>query len=1009
VRDIPHPGLRADNISSGASRYFLRAIILGVLLVTAAGGCNCNGGSDTDIDPSDAKPSDLYGWWTHTDAQSGTVTVFGFIPQADAARVLPIKPEEITGDISAVYQGDLRFQTDPVQLATFDVKDGELLQTVIRATSAPPGTQFRTRIVSLKGQLQLELQSTNSTTGSRSFSFSARCPAEQPNGTFNMPGQVCNNYFSAATSLAVDGQGNVHAASAVLGRVEPGACPAGKAAVPTYSHFADACGPSLNPLPNFRASDMVTDESTVHFAYMSQSAELAKDFLLFYRSRPLDQRGDWIEEQVAPQGYPIHEMRLLLRNGQPHLLVSRTSGVIELFRRDGGTWTLVPTPLTSGPPLEGRMADATLDREGKLVLLLESSHQVAYERAAGFELIPLPKEGMAAGFGGGIAADSEGRVHVVYNWDEIGDNPSGIGGRVVNGRGIYGLYDGTAWTSHELGPMAYPRIVTRADGPWSVVHAIAKAAQPTLVLTEVSRDGSLRSELLSLEPNFGGGASPEPFYHPTAAVGPDGTIAAAWDGNRVYIRPPEAQIVRERTTLTVQIEGRGHGRVRSADGTIDCTATCTVEVPVGLRYQLFFEPDGQSARDQVTCAPSYFNLYGYCWVDVFPGQAPTVTAKFRESPVASLLPVSIADSRATVKRLAARGGRVAIVVPILDGKLHMGESEVDVGTAQQVLGVREADGRVWAVELPMEPEAIGFKSDGSISALFLANRGLSFPSGTVGSFETPVLLLAHYANGSFQRVARIVDLPQGTTLAVGAAAVGDDGAVGAVLSNFSSFSSLGIPEYTLFAYGSAAGTVSLVGRNETQTITQFGTVSLAAGRAAVTLNNQFLLFFDGGTHVSTRTVADVAVTSIGGVTQTADRVLSLWATLHNTIDLGGGPMPRQANGLFYAEYGLDGRYLSAKELAHAQTASYLVPAPSGTIFAGQSTRGGLTYGRVMDTGYLFTYAGELTGNKATPFLAAFDTEANRFWIAVKHQGTVDYDVATLTEPYRQVLLELRLP
>jgi hypothetical protein len=976
----PHPDLR------------LRALILCLLLVTAAGGCNCNGGNGT-LDPSEVTPSDLYGWWTHTDAQSGTVTVFGFVPRAEATRVLPLAPEEVTGDVSAVYQGAKGFLTEPVQLATFEVKDGELLQTVIRDANAPPGTQYRTRIVSLQAQGTLELQSTQSSAGSRSYSFSPRCPEARANGAFDVPGQVCNSYFSGATSLAVDARGHVHAASAIIGAAGA-SCAPGRFPTPTYSHFADACGPALTPLPNFRASTLLVDESSVHFAYMSLSAyDITQDYLLFYRYRPLDLSGNWVEEPVAPQGNPVHEMRLLMRERQPLLVVSRTDGTIDVYRRDAGAWTRVPTLLVNGTPLTGRMADAALDREGRLVLLLESSHQLAYERAGGFELLPLPKEGMAAGFGGGVTVDASGRVHIVYNYDEIGDNASGVGGRVVNGRGLYALYDGAQWTQYELGPMAYPRLVTRAEGPWRVVHALAKAAKPTLALTELSPDGSLRSELLSLEPSFGAGNSPEPYYHPTAAMGPDGTVAAAWDGNRVYIRPPEAQLVRERTTLTLQVEGRGRGRVRSGDGTINCTATCTVEVPVGARYQLFFEPEAGSAREQVTCAPGYFALDGYCWVDVFPGQSPpTVMAKFRETPVLSLLPVAAADGSSLVKRLAARGGRVAIAATTSNGKLPMGDSVVDVGAAQDALAVRESDGRVWGVGLPMTPEALGFRSDGRVSALFLANRELSFPSGPVGSNTAPVLVLAHYANGSFQGVERLVELPRGTSMAAGAAAVGDDDAVGAVVSNFSAFGSLGVSDYTLFVYRNPAGTLVLRGLSETGSVTGSGQVSLAAGRAAVTLNSDFLLLFEGGAQVATRTMVNGRIQA---VTHAGDKVLSVW----------GLTQPFSSR---YVEYGPDGSARSSLDLTAGQNAAYLAPAPSGPVFSGPAQRSGLMHGRLTDPDYFFFYGGDFAGNKSAPLLADNDLEANSQWVVVHHEGTVDYDVATLQVPYRQVLVQFRL-
>jgi hypothetical protein len=233
-------------------------------------------------------------------------------------------------------------------------------------------------------------------------------------------------------------------------------------------------------------------------------------------------------------------MRVLLHNGQPWILVSRTSREVELYRRSADTWSLVPLPaLMSGDPLAGWVLDGALDAEGNLVLLVDWGNQMLYQRPGGFEQITLPRNGPSAGFGGGLMVDGRGRVHVTYVYDEIGGNSDGTGGVVISGRGIYGVYEATTWTSYELGPVAYPRIVTRDGGPMRVVHGLYKGRQTPLALTEVASDGSLRSELITLDPSPAFGTSPDPFVHPTAAAGPDGTIAAAWDGQRVYIRPPD--------------------------------------------------------------------------------------------------------------------------------------------------------------------------------------------------------------------------------------------------------------------------------------------------------------------------------------------------------------------------------------------------------------------------------------------------------------------------------------
>lgn len=975
-------------------------LILGTLLAALVGSsCSCGGGSGPgeELDPVEARVEDLYGWWTHADEQ-GVLTVFGFLSREDAVRELALTPAEVTGPVSAVYKGARDALSRPLQVATFEVKDGELLQTVIRDPSAAPGTQYRTRILALTRQRTLTLQSSQAATGSRSYGWAASCQASQRNGILNVTGQSCENFFSAGTSLAIDVHGGVHGASGINGA--PPLCGA-VPVFPTYSYLGSACSPALSPLPNFRESAMATEGETVHFAYESLFAyDSARTAIIYYRQRDL--KGDWTaDEEVAPQGNPVHEMRLLLRAGQPLILVSRTNGETELYRRDAGAWTRVPTPLLTGGPLSVLMADATLDREGRLVVLDESQHRLAYERAGGFELLPLPKP-LSTGFGGGLAVDDSGQVHAAYVYTAVGSNDDGVGGRVVDGRGVYVLYDGASWKTYELGPMSYPRMA----GPWRVVHGLGKAAEPALALTELDRDGNLRSELLSLGLSFAVGNSPEPYYHTTAVAGPDGMIAASFNGNRILIRPREDALVRERTKLTINIEGKGSGRVRSADGLIDCTATCTVEVPVGSRHQLFFEADGRSALEGYPCGGNSYALYGYCWVDARPTpEAPVASVSFRESPVRSVLPLGTSDGHTLVKRLAARGGRVAFAASLTgqETTLPIGDKTVDVGAAREVLGVREADGRVWATELPGVPAAVGLLSDGSATALFFAERPMTFPSGTVGSQPAPVLVLAHYANGSFQRLEHVADLPYASTLL--AAATGDDDSAGAVFANFQRFEPIGLPQYTVLAYRDAGGTAVVRGLDSVN-YSASARLALESGRAAVSTAAGHLYTFEGGAPVASRTVSAVRSLDLlfGG-----DRVLSVWAT-DGSIDLGGPPMGRRANGVFSAEHGMDMRFLSATEVDLLEpTGRYIAiaPAPSGTVFVTSSARQGLMYGRVNDPGYFFSYGGDFAGNRAMPFL--HDRDGDSLWVAVRHSGTVDYDRVTLEAPVRPVLLQLTLP
>ncbi len=433
-----------------------------------------------------------------------------------------------------------------------------------------------------------------------------------------------------------------------------------------------------------------------------------------------------------------------------------------------------------------------------------------------------------------------------------------------------------------------------------------------------------------------------------------------------------------------------------------------MDVPQGARYQLFFEPDGQSAIDASPCLSNIYTLYGYCWYDVFPGRADPheFTVKFRESPIASVLRVGAEDGSTTVRRLVARGGRLAVAATSTNGRLPFGGQVANVGSATELLAVREADGRVWAAPLPAVPDAIGLRADGTASALFFDNRGLVFPSGTGGSGTQPALVLAHYSNGNFLQLERLAQLPQGTSLTEGV--VGDDEAAAAVVYNNSSFGAVGFPaHYSLFVYRNPAGSVVMRGLDAQGQGAGSTNISLDSGNAAVRLLSYFYTF-TAGAPTGAREV-------IGGQLQSlvlsGNQLATSWYSTENSMDFGGGPVPGgRIPAFFYAEHGLDMRVSSASAANRPDLQyglGYTFPAPSGPVFVASTFRGGFQYGKVRDQSYNFIYAGDLAGNKAQPFL--YDPDGNSLWIAVRHQGTVNYDVGQLTSVFQTVLVQLRMP
>ena len=49
----------------------------------------------------------------------------------------------------------------------------------------------------------------------------------------------------------------------------------------------------------------------------------------------------------------------------------------------------------------------------------------------------------------------------------------------------------------------------------------------------------------------------------------------------------------------------------------------------------------------------------------------------------------------------------------------------------------------------------------------------------------------------------------------------------------------------------------------------------------------------------------------------------------------------------------------------------------------------------------------MLGNKASPLMSSAD--GSSFWVAVRHQGTVNYEITQFGPTYLTVLLQLRLP
>ncbi|MFT3764603.1 MAG: hypothetical protein QM820_03660 [Minicystis sp.] len=359
-------------------------------------------------------------------------------------------------------------------------------------------------------------------------------------------------------------------------------------------------------IPAFQLSSTLVVGDEIHVLTQNGDYELEH----VHRKRDAS---EWTTEKVAPTpmtGTSALELRLLSGPDGLTAVAGRTDGILERYVKNGTKWTAVPMEVTPGTPAAGRIVDAAMNEAGEIAILVESQ-QVAHVTKSGVKLIDLPMP-LRAGFGGGVGFDSKGRIHAVWDYQEIGTSPGGVGGQVIDLRAVYGIYDGAKWKTFEIGPAAYPHLITRPDGPMRVVHADAKASVPGLILLEIGEDGSLRSERMDTATAFGGGGSPEPFIRMAAAEGPDGTIAALFNGQRVWVKHPTSVV--PRSTMPVHIKINGAGHVKSKDGRIDCKADCTVNIPWGERVALEFDPKPML----LVPSDNRYEVYGWQWIDTLP-------------------------------------------------------------------------------------------------------------------------------------------------------------------------------------------------------------------------------------------------------------------------------------------------------------------------------------------------------------------------------------------------------
>ncbi len=198
------------------------------------------------------------------------------------------------------------------------------------------------------------------------------------------------------------------------------------------------------------------------------------------------------------------------------------------------------------------------------------------------------------------------------------DVAGGPGNMVIGRSGTYGILDGDEWTTYPLGLIERAYIVSQAD-KLQVVVLTEKSAVSALALLTILEDGTVVSEMISDREPLGVGGSPEPFVDPAAAIGPDGTIAATFDGSAIWLKHPDVPFEPQPFPCHFEFSGEGSGRIYSEDGELDCSESCTLDSHVGARFFVKTESEPGTELRLELVSPNAPTLFGGCWATVRRG------------------------------------------------------------------------------------------------------------------------------------------------------------------------------------------------------------------------------------------------------------------------------------------------------------------------------------------------------------------------------------------------------
>ncbi len=947
----------------------------------------CGGdGGPAPINPSSATATDLHGYWwnlENTTASGPSLRVHGFMPAENALRSIPYLGMQPTKPVSVFYQGPIGYELPIYQIATYGVANGFLEQTVTLDVGAVPGTMYRTQIFEIAPRGRMVLQSSNAAMGRREYKWSDRCFPAAANRTHTYRGNLmipvdkrCPNPFANGASLAVDKDGAVHNITGVLGN----AASAGCAPFPAYGYWNGGCDPVHVQIPGIRNATLRVDDATetVHYAYA------ALDDALHYR-RVRKGESTWTEERIEDATDAVYEMRMHVTGEDVTLIVDRTGVSVDIYRRRNGTWAKTVARNMAGMPLTVRMADATFDAMGRAVLLSENPAGVGFERTPGsFELVPLPLEGFDAGQKGGIAVDSAGVVHAVWPRQNIGDNPSGMGGMVISDRSSYGRFDGTRWETRDLGAMIYPRLALDPRGVPVILAAEFKASAPRMYLTWVERDGTLPTRALTMEPDFAVTASLENINTVALAIGSDGTIAGTLDGEVISVITPR-EWPRNARTVKITFKGAGGGRVMSSDGRINCTSSCTVEAQAGDRFFVRAIPAEGSALKALPCRAALQGLFGGCHITVEDITRDTNEFVFDFVPrsISEVVHVGLLADSTDIQDFHANAGRMAFLARTISDSVDVGGRTLSVASrTDQYLVMRIAEGAS-ATRLVAEGTAVQVRANGTTRVFHSLLSPTMFGGTSIGTAGSLVIAESVYDEAGQLTSARALQtLPAGSN--VGGFAVDELGNAVMVITNGLSLGITPAETRAAVLYAPATGDAVLHAISTDPLPNVRSTMS--GGRAAVSAGTGVWLVTSSG---------------IGEVTRAGMVPVQTEVTAMGLGVLWGPSAGTSAN--VWVTY----------DASRAQLSMTSIPLLiAGVEFIDSRFGNTVAYGGVAATRRVISYASLIDGARAVNFdspsgmlqMGRSFRDATGTWVHIKQIGTLDLETTPSDNRYRNVFV-----